>query len=334
MTQPMSAWNWVTPTNGRWNRCASALPASFPVPVTTVPAAKVSDTAPTSVAPMIRRSRRTVGTARPSPSWTLMCSTTAAPTMPVESMKWAATQAGLSLVSTTIPPTTAWAITPPGSAAASQMRSRRRRAEPGGREQQGAMKVSPAMATSGKFSSRLPNSIQVFSVVCPAVFAAIRLLAVQSGQSGQPSPDLLSRTASPVDMMITLATTAASANRRSDTRVGCSTGRERRSQACRQPGRAGVTGSAGGGDAGCAGTLPIVGDRPRLRRPVPPARPGGAGAGCDHAADRGPLGRRQVLPEQEQPDQRGHGRLDAHPDAEHLGRQPAQGLHLQPVRDG
>ncbi len=98
------------------------------------------------------------------------------------------------------------------------------------------MKASPAIATSGKFSSRLPNSIQVFSVVCPAVLAATRLLAVQSGQSGQPRPDLLSRTASPVDMMITLATTAASASRRSDTRVGCSTGPEIRSQYRRHAG--------------------------------------------------------------------------------------------------
>src|ERR1700744_1333641 len=130
------------------------------------------------------------------------------------------------------------------------------------------MKVRPAMATSGKFSSRLPNSIQVFSVVCPTVFAATRLLAVQSGQSGQPSPDLLSRTASPVDMMITLATTAASANRRSDTRDGCSTGPEIRSQARRHPGRADVAGSAVGADE--TGTLSIVGDAPRPRRPVPP----------------------------------------------------------------
>src|ERR1700753_84017 len=118
------------------------------------------------------------------------------------------------------------------------------------------MKTSPAMATSGKFSSRLPNSIQVFSVVCPVVFAATRLLAVQSGQSGQPSPDLLSRTASPVDMMITLATTAARASPRSEAVVGRSTGQEISSQYRRQAGGAGA-------EAGSVGTLPIVGDRAR-----------------------------------------------------------------------
>src|ERR1700744_3315125 len=115
------------------------------------------------------------------------------------------------------------------------------------------MNVSPAMATSGKFSSRLPNSIQVFSVVCPTVFAATRLLAVQSGQSGQPRPDLLSRTASPVDMMITLATTAASAHRRSEVVVGRSTGPEISSQDRRL---AGGGATAGSGDL--PGTLPIV----------------------------------------------------------------------------
>ena len=107
------------------------------------------------------------------------------------------------------------------------------------------MKVSPAMATSGKLSSRLPNSIHVFSVVCPAVLAATRLRLVQSGQSGQPSPDLLSRTASPVDMMTTLATTAARASHRSEVVVGRSTGQEIRSQPRRHAGRDGAVGDAG-----------------------------------------------------------------------------------------
>ena len=79
------------------------------------------------------------------------------------------------------------------------------------------------MSTSGKFSRRLPNSIQVFRVDCPAVLAATRLCAVHLGQSGQPSPDLLSRTASPVDMMTALAITEASASPRIDAGVGRST---------------------------------------------------------------------------------------------------------------
>src|ERR1700759_3557326 len=162
------------------------------------------------------------------------------------------------------------------------------------------MNTSPAMTTSGKFSSRLPNSIQVFSVVWPVVVAATRLLAVQSGQSGQPRPDLLSRTASPVDMMITLATTAASASWRSDPRVGRSTGPETRSQYRRQAGRELTAGGAGWAD-----TLPIVGDL------GPRCGPGGAEAGRHHAADGGPFSRRQP-PAQKDPAAQG-GPCPIHP---------------------
>src|ERR1039458_7237103 len=55
---------------------------------------------------------------------------------------------------------------------------------------------------------------------CPLVPAATRLRAVQSGQSGQPRPEALSRTAAPVMMIPALATTPASATRRIDVGVG------------------------------------------------------------------------------------------------------------------
>ena len=86
------------------------------------------------------------------------------------------------------------------------------------------MKISPAMMTSGKFSSRLPNSIQVFSSVCPAFLLATMSAVLHCGQSGQPSPDALSRTAAPVDMITVSAMTPASASRRIETGVGDSTG--------------------------------------------------------------------------------------------------------------
>ena len=44
----MSAWNWVAPVSGRWNRGTAPAPASGPVPVTTVPAASISATAATT----------------------------------------------------------------------------------------------------------------------------------------------------------------------------------------------------------------------------------------------------------------------------------------------
>ncbi len=86
------------------------------------------------------------------------------------------------------------------------------------------MKISAAMMTSGKFSSLLPNSIQVLSRVCPAFLLATTSAALHCGQSGQPSPDALSRTAAPVDMITVSAMTPASASRRIETGVGASTG--------------------------------------------------------------------------------------------------------------
>ena len=80
------------------------------------------------------------------------------------------------------------------------------------------------MMTSGKFSSLLLNSIQVLSRVCPAFLLATMSAALHRGQSGQPSPDELSLTAAPVDMIAVSAMTPASAIRRIDLAVGDSTG--------------------------------------------------------------------------------------------------------------
>src|SRR6185312_3298450 len=85
------------------------------------------------------------------------------------------------------------------------------------------MNVRPAIATRGKFSSRLPNSIQVFSVVWPTECAATALDWVHLGQSGQPRPDDDRRTAAPVEMITAFAITDASAQPRSDFGVGCQT---------------------------------------------------------------------------------------------------------------
>ena len=165
---------------------------------------------------------------RPPSSWGDLawahrtCRATAAATIEADTRKCTETAAGLRLVSTTIPPITACATTPSGWAAASHTRSRRR--FPSGRYRQAAMKIRPAMMTSGKFSSRLLNSIQVLSSVCPAFLLATMSAALHCGQSGQPSPDALSRTAAPVDMITVSAMIPASASRRIDACVGDSTG--------------------------------------------------------------------------------------------------------------
>ena len=80
------------------------------------------------------------------------------------------------------------------------------------------MNVSAATAASGKVSSRLPNSITVFSEVCPAECAATTLVWVHCGQSGQPSPEELSRTAAPVQTRTAFAITEASASPRTESR--------------------------------------------------------------------------------------------------------------------
>src|ERR1700753_2540104 len=82
------------------------------------------------------------------------------------------------------------------------------------------MNVRPAITTRGKFSSRLPNSIQVFSAVWPTECAATALDCVHFGQSGQPRPDDDRGTAAPVEMITALAITDARAQPRSAFGVG------------------------------------------------------------------------------------------------------------------
>ncbi len=63
-------------------------------------------------------------------------------------------------------------------------------------------------------TSLLPNSIQRWISVSPVAPAAAMLFDVQDGQSGQPRPDWLSRTAAPVAMIPAEASTPARAIRR------------------------------------------------------------------------------------------------------------------------
>ena len=125
-----------------------------------------------------------------------------------------------------MPPSTAWASTPSGWAAASQTMLRRT-ARPG-RNRHAVTSTSTATTISTPVSIRLVNSIQVCTIGSPLVCAATRLLVVQVGQSGQPSPEALSRTAAPVMISPALAHTPASAIRRIEVTVGYSTGATRR----------------------------------------------------------------------------------------------------------
>ena len=99
----------------------------------------------------------------------------------------------------------------------------------------------------------------MWNIGSPWLCAATRLLDVQSGQSGQPRPDALRRTAAPVMMIPAFATTPATATRRMDAGVGKRNGA---AQAQAQAGRR-VTPAAGAGPAASglrsAGTDPMVG---------------------------------------------------------------------------
>src|SRR5262249_52155074 len=159
----------------------------------------------------------------------------------MERGKGRATMPGWRLVSTTIPPSRAWATMPAGWTAASQTRSRRLR--PPGRNRHAAMNTTRAISVMATVTSRLPNSIQVWNIGSPAVCAATRLPRVHCGQSGHPRPDSLSRTAAPVAMIPAVQITPARARMRIAAGGGART--------APAPGPAGVRGPgpalAGGG---------------------------------------------------------------------------------------
>ena len=127
------------------------------MPVTTVPAASISATTGTRATDSTRRSARTSLVAGPSPSAQRDQSVTASARIVLDSRKWSETAAGLRLVSTTIPPSTAWATTPSGWAAASQTMARRR--VPAGRNRQAVTMTSTATTMTAKVSIRLVNSM-------------------------------------------------------------------------------------------------------------------------------------------------------------------------------
>ena len=139
-----------------------------------------------------------------------------------DARKWTDTQVGLSLVITTRPPSTACTTIAPGWAAASQPRSPvppapRGRRSPGGHDDdhcdhEDRDRHQPVAELDPAVDQRVAGGA-----------AATRLCVVQCGQSGQPRPDWLNRTAAPVKMMSTDVITPASAHRRSATGVGAST---------------------------------------------------------------------------------------------------------------
>src|SRR5215470_9933225 len=199
----------------------------------------------------------------------------------MENTKWNATQTGSRLVSTTMPPRTAWPTIPAGCAEASQTRSARRR--PSGRYRQAATQTTTAITKIATVTSRFPNSTQRWMSESPVAPDATMLAAVHLGQSGQPRPDWLSRTPAPVMLIPSEATTPASAIRRIEAGDGASTAWASRQAQPRAPGARGpaLSRATAPWAARWPGTDPMVGAcriRPRAGQPPGPARYGGRGS--------------------------------------------------------
>src|SRR5260221_13615178 len=119
-----------------------------------------------------------------------------------------------------MPRISACAAIPAGWTAGSQTRLRRRLPCWRALNRKAAMKTAMAITKIAAVIMRLPNSIHRWISGSPLAPEATRLLAVHLGQSVQPSPDWLSRTAAPGGMMARDATTPASAIRRMATAEG------------------------------------------------------------------------------------------------------------------
>src|SRR6266581_3728014 len=117
---------------------------------------------------------------------------------------------------------------------------------------------------------RLPNSIHRWISGSPLAPEATRLAAVHFGQSVQPRPDWLSRTAAPVGMMASEASTPANAIRRIANGEGQSSGPAHCLARPAQDRDAPGSDARSGAEAGCADTGPIVW-RPVLFMPAAPS---------------------------------------------------------------
>jgi len=138
------------------------------VPATTVPAANINPATASTIPLSSRRSARASGRAGATSSVQRTYSITVTATIAIDTRKCTETMAGLSAVSTVMPPSTACKTMPPGCAAASQIRSVLRRVRPSApmtRNRHAATKTATATAMTTNVNNRLPNSTHVFTMV-------------------------------------------------------------------------------------------------------------------------------------------------------------------------
>src|SRR5215469_1230220 len=187
------------------------------------------------------------------------------------------------------------------------------------------MKRPIATTKIATVTSLLPNSTQRCTSESPVAPLATRLVAVQSGQFVQPSPDWLSRTPAPVRTIRIDVTRPAPAHRLRAIVLGASSAPDRKRH---------HHWGAAAAVVGTAGTGSMVGGT--LAQPIGPLS--GSVAGCAAAGDHDqrngqPLPGGKRFTEQGEADQGRHGWLHAHQDAEHASRETSQRLKLQPVRN-
>ena len=231
MNQPMSACSWVTLSSGKWNRgtvvrcplVSITVPASGPVPVTTVPAASISAVTATSSPASTRRSVRTSDGTGPSPL--------AEPH--VQHDRGREDRRRQQVVHGDQGRVELGEHHDPADHRLGDDAERQRRRQPhqvrrslavGPVLRRQAMNVSPAIDDKREVQQPVAELDRRVQRRLPGAVRGQALVLVHVGQSGQPSPDELSRTASPVEMRTALEMTAASANPRTAAWSGRSRG--------------------------------------------------------------------------------------------------------------
>ncbi len=186
MTEP--PWKRTTSPTTRSRRSTSASPPWGPAPVTMVPRKMASEADATMRRPIQRTSGETEDRAGVWGWPARWCSTTAFQMMAMDSRKWAITNGGDSSTSTVMPPRTIWPIIPATRPSDHQVRSRRR-----GVRTSDPRTASITATESRPVNVRFTNSTMAWY----STGATIRLFS-QVGQSVQPRPDPVRRTAPPV----------------------------------------------------------------------------------------------------------------------------------------
>ena len=189
----LTPWMRATWLMSKAKRFASLSPPWGPVEVTTVPVVTTTQAITTRRRPQVRMRGSTWSADFVCGSPARLYRTIASVRSTRESRKWVITNSGRRSKMTVSPPTTACARTPATRPSESQMRSRRR----GSRRNDPSTHTITAIDTA-PVNMRLTNSTIAWP---PSAPLGVSRPGSQLGQSGQPRPEPVRRTAAPVTMM-------------------------------------------------------------------------------------------------------------------------------------